>query len=251
MPLVHHAEILEIVSDCFEKAREIAYNIIVFNEGVKRAKALMMASLPKFAAMPNAFGFAGWAAILSVDLRGSSARANRIGARDTFITMQTYLPSMAFLVGKADGMIVGLRGDGLFAAFGFKEKPGKPSRVAQGKAVQRAAACGMAMLQTVDGYIDPVLAEGRIESNLRIGVGIDAGEIVVTRIGWEDAQEVTTYGECVNTACKMKADHCIAVSEHAWDLYPKSETGRIGVEPMEEGLELVVPPDLLPLIGVW
>jgi adenylate cyclase len=217
---------------------------------VKRAKALLLASLPQFAAMPNSYGFAGWAAVLSVDLRGSSARANRIGARDTFITMQTYLPSMAFIVGKAGGMIVGLRGDGLFAAFGFKENPGKPGREAQGAAVQQAASCGMAMIQTVDSCIDRALAGGRIESNLRIGVGIDAGEIVVTRIGWEDAQEVTTYGECVNTACKMKADHGIAVSQHAWDLYPKSDTGRISVSREGDDLRLVVPPELLPLIGV-
>lgn len=190
--MLAHAAILRVVDECLRKANEIADNHIVFNERAE-SKALFMANLPRFAAMPHTYGYSGWAAVLSVDLRGSSRRAVRIGPRDTFITMQTYLPTMAYVVGRTGGTVVGLRGDGLFAAFGLTEGPKRPPRSHRADAARDAVNCGAAMLETIDEYIDPGLERYDIEGDLRIGVGIAVGSVVVTRIGWEDAQEVTTY----------------------------------------------------------
>lgn len=241
MVTVRRSEVAEVIGNCFEKANEIANNIIVFKEGVKRAKALMLASLPKFAAMPNNYGYAGWAAVLSVDLRGSSSRAVAIGAKRTFITMQTYVPTMAYLVGQAGGTVVGLRGDGLFASFGFTENPSSVTRHAAGEAIKDAACCGDLMIKTVAELVNPVLDRGGVGGGLRIGVGIGAGEIVVTRIGWEDAQEVTAYGDEINHACKVRGDNCVVLSDAAHDLYPSSPDGQAYFVPHVGDHRLVLP----------
>jgi class 3 adenylate cyclase len=241
MLAVRNSEVAQVVNDCFEKAWEVAENVIVFNEWTKRAKALMLASLPRFAAMPTSYGYAGWAAVLSVDLRGSSTRALAIGAKKTFITMQTYVPTMAYLVGQAGGKVVGLRGDGLFATFGFAEDARTVTRVAAGDAVMAASCCGDLMIKTVAEVINPVLDQGRVGGGLRIGVGIGAGAIVVTRIGWEDAQEVTAYGDEINHACKVRADNCVVLSYAARELYPASADGQAYFVPHAGDHRLVLP----------
>jgi class 3 adenylate cyclase len=215
------------VTQAYQAAREVADNVIVFNEMEKRAKALLLASTPRFADMANSYGEAGWSVILSVDLRGSSARAVRIGARATFLTMQTYVPTMVYLVGCSGGKVVGLRGDGLFASFGYTETRGGPTREAAEQALIDAACCGQAMLEAVAGHVNPVLSAGGVAGDLRVGVGIDYSNIVLTRIGWQDAQELTAYGDAVNYACKIRADNCVLLSPQAYELYRKRPDGQV------------------------
>ena len=68
--------------ESFETAREVADNVIVFNEGEKRAKALLLGSVPKFAAMRHSYGEAGWASSGARNLRFSPFRQS---ARATIV----------------------------------------------------------------------------------------------------------------------------------------------------------------------
>ncbi len=213
--------------------------------------ALLIGNEPQFAILDNTFGMAAWSVILSVDLRRSSKRAVEIGAEHTYLTMHTYLTTMAELVKRANGKIVGLRGDGLFAAFGLTKLIGTGSEVTNHvahTAIKCATRCGKAMLEATDGIINPLLARNEIRGDLAIGVGISVGNVVVTRIGLGDANEVTVYGPPVNQACKYcNKTNEIALTVGAWDIYPSAENGRIRFKSFEGGFTPLFPADYVML----
>ncbi len=245
---ISHEEVNEFVSSSLTIAYKAAHDLILNESRVKAARAVMMANQPRFMRLKQAHGTAGWGAVLAVDLRESSKRARRIGTRDTYATMQTFIATMGFLVEKAGGSIIGLRGDGIFAAFGFRENPDLPDEEDMKAAVYDAASCGRAMLQAVDEHINLWLTEFNIEAGLRIGVVIDVDELVITRIGFKDAEEVTAYADAVNDAWKVRAPHCVVLTPRADMLYPRHEQGRVTTKAFGDNLQLVFPADLAPMI---
>ena len=142
--------------------------------------------------------------------------------------MHALLPAMAFLVTDAGGYIVGFRGDGLFGAFGINEYATNPDRTDRGDSVQGAAICGQRMIEAVSEVVGPLLDQFDLPGDLRIGVGIDCGEVVITRIGLDEAHEVTAYGEAVNMASKLcdKADGAVVISPECARYYPTGPNGR-------------------------
>src|SRR5258706_6074673 len=109
---------------------------------------------PRLAAIPNAYGMAAFSTVLAVDLRGSSARAVRIGAKDTYLTMHTFLPTMIHLVECAGGIVVGLRGDGLFASFGLTPRIDDDTKWEDGpESVREATRCGKAMIEAAEEVV--------------------------------------------------------------------------------------------------
>lgn len=134
-------------------------------------------------------------AVLSVDIRGSSRLAIDQAPESVFFAIQCFLPLMAHIVVQASGEIISLRGDGLIAGFGFGIKHWEPC-------INDAYECGMLMILATRDILNPMLAHYGIPVQLSVGVGIDCGKIVVTKIGLGKASEITAYGEAVNTAAK-------------------------------------------------
>ena len=137
---------------------------------------------------------------------------------------------MLALIDRKGGSIVGLRGDGAIACFGLYDMPDRDTRVPQETitdGVKKAGLCGDAMVRAVRKIVNPVLTEGGIEAGLQIGVGIDIGEIVATNIGLGGARELTTYGNCVNRACKLNCgNNAVLVSGQARLAFPKTKGGK-------------------------
>lgn len=69
-----------------------------------------------------------------------------------------------------------------------------------------------------------------------IGVGVDYGDVIVTKIGIQEFYDVKAYGDCVNKASKY-SDECnkVKVSKHVKQLWPKSEGGRIRFQSLNSG----------------
>jgi hypothetical protein len=205
-----------------------------FNEALEYSKknmdAQMLSHEPGYTDIEQFEGVRAWGALLAFDLRKSTERALRIGARDTYITMHTYIPTMLKLIGAVDGRIVGLRGDGAIACFGLVDLGVKAKTVTSeeaASAVGRACDCGDAMVKAVQKAVNPVLREGGVEGNLRIGVGIDVGEIVATNIGLGKANELTAYGNCVNKACKRSfGNDMVVLTREAKRMFPTAVGGR-------------------------
>jgi class 3 adenylate cyclase len=248
--LAQFEEIEQFARECFRKANE-ATDAIQFSlnerytksaSGTLRAEApYHIGHTPRFIDLDTSRGVGGWAVVLSVDLRGSSKRADEIGPEDTYLTMHTYLPTMAELVSKSDGHVGSLRGDGLFAVFGFTEyEPGRKTPVPQEvgeTAISNATKCGKAMIEATADILNPVLEENGVLGELRVGVGICVGDVVVTQIGVGDAFERTLYGTPVNNACKA-CKHCtneMILTNQAEAIYPTSDGGKIRFKPINLG----------------
>lgn len=219
------------------------------------ASAPSISDLPQYKVLKHSTGQSAWAAILAVDMRKSSRIATEHGAEATYVLMHTYLPTMAYLVEKAGGKVVGLRGDGLFAAFGVTELVNTGTEVtpeAATEAVRGAVRCGKAMIEAMEDAVSPVMRNGGLIADLKIGVGIDVGNVVITRIGLESASEVTAYGAPVNHACKKfasKASNQIRVSQVARDMYPKTKGGRVTFANYDGGFFVNFPSDVIMLEG--
>lgn len=206
--------------------------------------------LPEYKVLEHSTGRAAWAVVLAVDLRQSSWRAIHHGAENTFLTMHTYLPTMARLVKDAEGQVIGMRGDGLFAGFGVTTLTGSNSEVAPAvgsKAAQSGVRCGKAMIEAIEDIINPLLKSEGMPDGLQIGVGVDVGNVVITRIGLETANEVTAYGPPINRVCKSLTSNllnCIRVADKVKDLFPSSKGGRVTFKPSPPGFEVVYPSDM-------
>ena len=205
-----------------------------------------IAEISRFNCLRMGFGCKVWAAVLFVDLRNSSRRADDFGPRDTYLTMHGFLFAMAYAVRNTGGHIVGFRGDGLFAAFGIDHTGQNHDDLNHGAEVGNAVSCAKAMLESVDEALQPELDAYGVEGQLQIGVGIDANEIVITRIGLTIASEVTAYGSAVNKASKMSCGNgVVLISPGARELYPTSKDGRMGFRSHSSnlGYEVVYPGD--------
>jgi Adenylate cyclase, family 3 (some proteins contain HAMP domain) len=198
----------------------------------KQLSGAMIGDVPSFTKIKVGYAAKAWASILFVDMRKSSQRALKFGPRTTFITMHTFLPTMAKVVVDCEGVIVGYRGDGLFAAFGLTTEADQKKSDELKQAIQTSYLCGKAMLEAVDVAITPAL-EDEIEGfqPFNIGCGIDCGHLVVTRIGLNLGSELTAYGVAVNKAAKLCSDanHEVIISDNANELMPTTKGGTLGV----------------------
>jgi adenylate cyclase len=235
------------------KTADEAARLMCLNEGAhqysrKSYQLSLVADLPAYSILPDGYGAQAWAVILFVDLRNSSRRAEQFGVKATYLTMQAYLPTMAWVVEKMRGHLVGYRGDGLFAAFGLDKTGRNPVKLEHGEEIRRAVLCAKAMLEAVDDAVVPELAEFDVPGDLRIGVGIDASQVVVTRIGLLRAYEVTAYGLAVNNAAHGSnvGNGEVMITPRARRLYPTSSGGTMRFKPhpqTTEFLKIVFPND--------
>ena len=134
-------------------------------------------------------------AILVADMRGSTQLAKDYEAEDIFILMQCLIPLLAFVASSCNGEVVGLRGDGVIAAFGFGESKWRDF-------VNRAYEAGMMMIEATRDILAPFLIGEEFVPPNAVGVSIDGGSVTMTKIGFGDAVEVTAYGDAVNQAAK-------------------------------------------------
>jgi adenylate cyclase len=241
-------ELRRVVSDSLRSAEQALLQMRL-DEGEKIAKA-MVKDLPRFRNFTLGSGASAWGAILFVDLRNSTKRAKTIGARKTYLTMHALLPALAYAVGEYDGYTVGFRGDGLFAIFGMNSEGYNEKGFDQGQTIAQACSCGQFMIEAVEKVVNPALDERECGGTLRIGVGIDSGTVVVTRVGFMYADEVTAYGDAVNSASKISnvSDNTVIVSDKVDQLFPTSETGKVKADPVpgyRDLKQIVFPSELI------
>ena len=61
-------------------------------------------------------------AVLFVDMRNSTARAENIGAQKTFLSMHAFIPAMIQVVEHYKGHVIDLMGDGIMVFFYGKDE---------------------------------------------------------------------------------------------------------------------------------
>ncbi len=131
--------------------------------------------------------------VLFADMRGFTAVAERLAPSDVVPLLNEYFSMLSAVTREHGGTVFHMAGDGLMAGFGLP----LPADDASGRAV--AAARGM-----IAGF-------GRLAADWRsrlgietgIGIGINAGDVIVGDVGAPDRPSYTLIGDTVNVAARL------------------------------------------------
>ena len=131
--------------------------------------------------------------VLFADMRGFTAVAERLAPSDVVPLLNEYFSMLSDVTREHGGTVFHMAGDGLMAGFGLP----LPADDASGRAV--AAARGM-----IAGF-------GRLAADWRsrlgietgIGIGINAGDVIVGDVGAPDRPSYTLIGDTVNVAARL------------------------------------------------
>jgi adenylate cyclase len=152
---------------------------------------------------PDAGGVERSLAVMFVDLRGFTSLAHDRMPFDTVFILNQFFSAVGTAIVDNGGRIDKFMGDGLLAVFG---QDGVEAGCRQ--ALEAARAIDLA-LDDVNGKM-----AHEIGSGLRVGMGIDAGPLLVGRIGYGAAVDYTVIGPAVNIASRLEAlskDHGVQV----------------------------------------
>lgn len=133
--------------------------------------------------------------ILFADLRGSTALAEQLAPEAVVGVLNAYLGAMARSVFAHGGILDKFLGDGLMAVFGVLDD-----------GTNGAAPAARAALE-----IRRVIAQlngeriRRGEPEIRYGIGIHIGEVVLGAVGLPERSDYTAIGDAVNTASRMES----------------------------------------------
>ena len=133
-------------------------------------------------------------AILFADIRGFTALSEGRLPYDVVFILNRYFAAVGRSVESAGGHIDKFLGDGVMALFGID------SGAQQGC---REALTAARLMSERMGELNASL-RGELERQLRIGIGIHTGPIIVGEMGYGGATAMTAIGDAVNTASRLE-----------------------------------------------
>jgi len=143
---------------------------------------------------PASSGEERYAAIMFVDMRGSSRLAETRLPYDTVFIVNQFLNAVSSGVIASGGEPNQILGDGLLALFGLKVQPDAACR-------QAVSACA-AIAANVE-KLNEALAHD-VNEPIQFGIGLHAGLIVAGEIGYERHAQFTVIGDAVNVAARLQ-----------------------------------------------
>lgn len=175
-------------------------------------------------------------AVLFVDMRRSTQRAQNVGAKKTFLTMHVYLTALLEVVKYYNGKVIDIMGDGLMVFWGGKEAR-EENYMVKSIAIQNAGLCGRDMLKIREQVINPILEIENLGTPVSIGIGVTFDSVIVTKIGIDNSYDVKAFGDCINIASHYANDteNKVKVSKKIKNEWPKSKNGNIKFISIENG----------------
>ncbi|MDY6937849.1 MAG: adenylate/guanylate cyclase domain-containing protein [Cyanobacteriota bacterium] len=143
---------------------------------------------------PETIGQEKNVAILFADLRGFTSLSEELLPYDVIYLLNRYFRRMGEAIERHGGIINNYMGDGLMALFGV----GSNDRAAEGAV--RAGLDMMAAMERLNPYIETLYGQ-----NLKIGVGIHYGDVVIGEVGAIDNAKLTAIGDAVNLASRIES----------------------------------------------
>ncbi len=132
--------------------------------------------------------------VLFADIRGFTPLSERLGPEEVVTLLNEILTKMTNFVFRHEGTIDKFLGDGLMALFG--------APIAHPDDISRAINAAVAIQQSI-----AVMNENRRQMNketIQVGIGIDAGDVVVGNIGAKVRLNYTVIGHSVNIAARLQ-----------------------------------------------
>ncbi len=133
--------------------------------------------------------------VLFCDIRGFTSMSEELSPKEVVTFLNDYYSLMTETVKKYDGTVNQFVGDEVFAVFGA------PVSVDRGE--EKAVQCALEMLQKVQ-YLNAIY-QTRLNREVKIGIGINAGEVVAGNLGSEDRIEYSVTGDTVNTGKRIES----------------------------------------------
>lgn len=151
--------------------------------------------------------------VLFADIRGFTQFASHLRPSQVVSFLNDYWIEISDCVKKNKGSINKYMGDGLLAVFG--------APVSYIDNHTNAVHAALDMIESL-GSINKKYAD-LLGTEIKIGIGINTGEVVVGNIGTNDYMEYTVIGNTVNIASRMEAiskkiPNSIIISEHTREL---------------------------------
>jgi len=132
--------------------------------------------------------------ILVSDLRGFTRLTESLGPRQVLEMINRYLEQMTDIIVVNGGTIDEFTGDGILVFFGAPQ--------AFPDHCQRAVQCGLDMQHAMEGLNSRLALRGLPE--LRMGIGINCGQLIVGNIGSEKRKKYGALGSPINLAFRIE-----------------------------------------------
>lgn len=133
--------------------------------------------------------------ILTSDLRGFTAISEQLPPEEVVKILNYYLGFMANIISKYQGTIDEFMGDGILVLFG--------APIMRNDDADRAVACALAMQLAMEDVNKQMKIWGY--SPLKMGIGINTGEVVVGNIGSEKRTKYGIVGSEVNLTYRIES----------------------------------------------
>lgn len=224
-------DISAIYKSTYEHYQQAKNNVIVIESAMfeHRADAISDA-IPGFEADKLEFGSYDKEnyAVLFVDMRRSTQRAQSVGAEKTFLTMHVFLTALLEVVKYYRGKVIDIMGDGLMVFWGGRAAREEDSMV-KSLAVQNAGLCGRDMLTVCEAVINRIIEGEKLGPKISIGVGVTFDSVIVTKIGISSSYDVKAFGDCINVASHYasETENKVKVSKKVKNEWPTSKGGSI------------------------
>ena len=132
--------------------------------------------------------------VLFVDIRNFTGLSEALDATEVVQTLNEYFQHMGGSVLDHGGIVDKYIGDAVMAVFGVPF-PAEDD-------AQRVCSCALEMFRLLEAWNADRKANGIQE--IRMGIGINSGEVVAGNIGFEKRMEYTVIGDGVNLASRME-----------------------------------------------
>lgn len=136
-----------------------------------------------------------YCSILFCDIRGYTSMVENIPAKNAVAILNTFYNVMSNVIKTFSGVVVQYVGDEIFAIFG------PPFSFPQYE--RNAVFCALEMLNQL-GHVNELCKEFT-DKPLKIGIGINAGEVITGTLGSDEKIEFCVTGDNVNTAKRIEA----------------------------------------------
>ncbi|MGH7490869.1 MAG: adenylate/guanylate cyclase domain-containing protein [bacterium] len=151
-------------------------------------------------------------AVLFCDIRGFTPMSEALSPKEVVAFLNDYYTTMTEAVNRHSGTVIQFVGDEVFAAFG--------APLATVDHEKHAVYCALEMMQKLE-TLNQKYRE-RLGHDIKVGIGINAGEVVAGNVGSEARIEYHFTGDTVNTGKRIEMitkdfPNSILVSQSVYD----------------------------------
>jgi len=132
--------------------------------------------------------------VLFCDIRGFTPLSEELSPKEVVSFLNDYYSIMADVIRRHNGWVAQFVGDEIFAAFG--------APIAAENNEQNATFCALEMMEKLNEL--NARYQKKLNREVKMGIGINAGEVVAGNLGSEDRIDYSLTGDTVNTGKRIE-----------------------------------------------